>query len=237
MARAPLRIRRRSHPSGSRAFAPSSPGATTSSTSRRGPDQFPKPMASRRGSGSGALGGSTCSGWCRSGSRSCSCAVATAKGLRNLPAVERFIARNPGTLETAGARTNPGIPAWVGGQHFLNLLLLLFIMRSGLQILSDHPRLYWTRHSTPGREWFRIQKPVPDEPAVDRQAGLHQPAGTDRPPGHPPLHRPRPLVASRDRRPSGCSTASCSTSCCSRPGSGVASCPRPGRCSRTRCRC
>ena len=91
-------------------------------------------------------------------------AVATAKGLRNLPAVERFVARNPGTVETAGATDYPGIPAWVGVQHFLNLLLLLFIMRSGLQILSDHPRLYWTRHSTPGREWFRIQKPVPDEP-------------------------------------------------------------------------
>jgi hypothetical protein len=33
-----------------------------------------------------------------------------------------------------------------------------------LQILSDHPRLYWTRHSTPGRDWFRVQKPVPTDP-------------------------------------------------------------------------
>ena len=33
-----------------------------------------------------------------------------------------------------------------------------------MQILSDHPRLYWTRHSTPGRDWFRIQKPVPADP-------------------------------------------------------------------------
>ena len=49
-------------------------------------------------------------------------------------------------------------------QHFLNLFLVVFIIRSGLQILSDHPRLYWTRHSTPGRDWFRIQRPVPSDP-------------------------------------------------------------------------
>ena len=41
---------------------------------------------------------------------------------------------------------------------------MIFIIRSGVQILSDHPRLYWTRHSTPGKDWFRIQKPVPAEP-------------------------------------------------------------------------
>jgi sulfoxide reductase catalytic subunit YedY len=91
-------------------------------------------------------------------------AVAAAKGLRNIPSVERFIARYPGTIEAAGATASPGLPIWVGVQHFFNLFLLIFIIRSGLQILSDHPRLYWTRHSTPGKDWFRIQKPVPDEP-------------------------------------------------------------------------
>ena len=40
---------------------------------------------------------------------------------------------------------------------------MIFILRSGLQILSDHPRLYWTRHSTPGKDWFRFQKEVPTE--------------------------------------------------------------------------
>ncbi len=48
-------------------------------------------------------------------------------------------------------------------QHFFNLFLLLFIIRSGVQIFSDHPRLYWTRHSTPGQDWFRAQKPVPTD--------------------------------------------------------------------------
>jgi sulfoxide reductase catalytic subunit YedY len=91
-------------------------------------------------------------------------AVAAAKGLRNMASVERFIVRNPGTIETTTAKASPGLPIWVGVQHFFNLFLLIFIIRSGVQILSDHPRLYWTRHSTPGKDWFRIQKPVPTEP-------------------------------------------------------------------------
>jgi DMSO/TMAO reductase YedYZ molybdopterin-dependent catalytic subunit/thiosulfate reductase cytochrome b subunit len=91
-------------------------------------------------------------------------AVAAAKGLRGTPSVERFIARYPGTVESASARANAGLPIWVGVLHFFNLFLLIFIIRSGVQILSDHPRLYWTRHSTPGKDWFRVQKPVPAEP-------------------------------------------------------------------------
>jgi sulfoxide reductase catalytic subunit YedY len=108
-------------------------------------------------------------------------AVAAAKGLRNIPSVERFIVRYPGTVETANAKASPGLPIWVGVQHFFNLFLMIFIIRSGVQILSDHPRLYWTRHSTPGEDWFRIQKPVPAEPlwtakqdsiSLPRQLGL-----------------------------------------------------------------
>jgi len=91
-------------------------------------------------------------------------AVAAAKGLRGTPSVQRFIARYPGTVVPPGAARRPGLPVWVGVQHFFNLLLLVFIIRSGVQILSDHPRLYWTRHSTPGRDWFRVQKPVPADP-------------------------------------------------------------------------
>jgi len=91
-------------------------------------------------------------------------AVAAAKGLRDTPAVEGFIARNPGTVYPANAQADAGFPAWLGWAHFLNLFFMIFIIRSGVQILSDHPRLYWTRHSTPGRDWFRIQKPVPTDP-------------------------------------------------------------------------
>jgi len=91
-------------------------------------------------------------------------AVAVAKGLRDTGMVSGFIARNPGTVVSAAAARNPGFPIWVGVSHFFNLFLMIFIIRSGIQILSDHPRLYWTRHSTPGRDWFRIQKPVPADP-------------------------------------------------------------------------
>ncbi len=89
-------------------------------------------------------------------------AIAVAQALRDLPTVQRFIASYPGTIVSPGTR--PGIPWWVDLQHFLNALFMIFIIRAGLQILADHPRLYWIRHSTPGREWFRIQKPVPPDP-------------------------------------------------------------------------
>ncbi|MDQ6936077.1 MAG: molybdopterin-dependent oxidoreductase [Actinomycetota bacterium] len=89
--------------------------------------------------------------------------VAVAQGLRGTDAVQRFIAQHPGTLPPHSA-TAVGTPLWVGVQHFFNLFLMIFIIRSGVQILSDHPRLYWTRHSTPGKEWFRIQNAVPEDP-------------------------------------------------------------------------
>ncbi|HWU45381.1 MAG TPA: molybdopterin-dependent oxidoreductase [Humibacter sp.] len=89
--------------------------------------------------------------------------VAVAKGLREIPAVQDFMHRFPGMSELP-ANAPVGFPVWLGWQHFLNLFLMLFIIRSGVTILSDHPRLYWTRHSTPGKDWFRMQKPVPDDP-------------------------------------------------------------------------
>ena len=88
--------------------------------------------------------------------------IATAQYLRGLPGVEDFVRRHPGTGFATPFST--AMPAWVRVQHFLNLFFLIFIVRAGLQILADHPRLYWTRHSTPGKEWLRMQKEVPDVP-------------------------------------------------------------------------
>jgi DMSO/TMAO reductase YedYZ molybdopterin-dependent catalytic subunit/thiosulfate reductase cytochrome b subunit len=88
--------------------------------------------------------------------------VAAAHYLRGVPAVEAFVRRHPGTGFAAPFAT--AMPGWLRAQHFLNLFFLIFIIRSGLQILADHPRLYWTRHSTPGKEWLRMQKAVPDVP-------------------------------------------------------------------------
>ena len=68
--------------------------------------------------------------------------------------------RYPGAPPSARAVTD-GFPAWLRMQHFLNLLFMAFIIRSGIQVLADHPRLYWQRDCTPGTEWFRFQKAVP----------------------------------------------------------------------------
>jgi sulfoxide reductase catalytic subunit YedY len=89
--------------------------------------------------------------------------VAVAQGLRANPAVRDFLARYPGVVESHPELTT-GMPVWLRWQHLFNLFLMIFIIRAGLQILADHPRLYWTRHSTPGREWFRFQTPVPPDP-------------------------------------------------------------------------
>jgi sulfoxide reductase catalytic subunit YedY len=89
--------------------------------------------------------------------------IAVAKGIRELPAVQDFMNRYPGTSELPN-NASVGFPAWLGWQHFLNLFLMIFIIRSGVTIIADHPRFYWTRHSTPGKDWFRMQKPVPTDP-------------------------------------------------------------------------
>lgn len=90
-------------------------------------------------------------------------AVAVGKGVHGMPAVQAFIQRYPGTPVPAGA--GAGLPAWVGWTHFFNLFLMTFIVRSGIQILCDHPRLYFSRNSTPGKdEWLRVAKPVPGDP-------------------------------------------------------------------------
>ncbi|PZR98887.1 MAG: hypothetical protein DLM67_04925 [Candidatus Nephthysia bennettiae] len=54
-----------------------------------------------------------------------------------------------------------GIPAFVRWTHLLTFFFLLIIVRSGLQILADHPRLYAKVHCTPGQEWLRFRGPVP----------------------------------------------------------------------------
>jgi DMSO/TMAO reductase YedYZ molybdopterin-dependent catalytic subunit/thiosulfate reductase cytochrome b subunit len=86
--------------------------------------------------------------------------IALAQSLRDIPAVELYIKAHPGVAQEAPS-VEAGFPWWLQLQHFLNMFFMLFIMRSGLQILADHPRLYWRRDCTPGTEWLRFQKPVP----------------------------------------------------------------------------
>jgi len=49
-----------------------------------------------------------------------------------------------------------GFPAWIRLAHFVNIFFLVLLTRSGLSILADHPRLYWSNHCTPGTDWIRF---------------------------------------------------------------------------------
>jgi len=51
-----------------------------------------------------------------------------------------------------------GFPAWLRIMHWVNFFFLILLIRSGLQILADHPRLYWNVHCTPGSEWLRLTR-------------------------------------------------------------------------------
>jgi sulfoxide reductase catalytic subunit YedY len=48
-----------------------------------------------------------------------------------------------------------GFPLWVRYSHFFNFLFVTMLIRSGLSILVDHPRLYFNDDCTPGSEWIR----------------------------------------------------------------------------------
>ena len=86
--------------------------------------------------------------------------IAVAQSLRALPGMKAFIEHYPGIAQAAPS-VDSGFPWWLQLQHFLNMLFMLCIMRAGIQILADHPRLYWRRDCTPGTDWFRFQVPVP----------------------------------------------------------------------------
>ena len=54
------------------------------------------------------------------------------------------------------ANDRDGFPAWLRITHYVNFLFIILLLRSGLSILMDHPRLYWNVHCTPGSEWMRF---------------------------------------------------------------------------------
>ncbi|HEY9721638.1 MAG TPA: cytochrome b/b6 domain-containing protein, partial [Oscillatoriaceae cyanobacterium] len=54
---------------------------------------------------------------------------------------------------------SPEFPLWVRGTHFANLFFLSLLMRSGLEVLSAHPKLYWRDDATPGTEWAKLGGP------------------------------------------------------------------------------
>ena len=61
------------------------------------------------------------------------------------------------------AHTNPlsvsdpiGFPVWIRLTHYVNFFFMVMLVRSGLSILADHPRLYWNDHCTPDSDWLRF---------------------------------------------------------------------------------
>ncbi len=70
-------------------------------------------------------------------------------GIAGLPSMNAY-------ANTADAGAPSGFPAWLRITHYVNFLFLTLLIRSGLQILMDHPRLYGNVHCTPGTEWLRL---------------------------------------------------------------------------------
>ena len=78
-------------------------------------------------------------------------------GLPHIPAVPQVYPDN---------FTGPhGFPWWVRWCHFFNFLFVTMLIRSGLSILVDHPRLYFNDNCSPGSEWIRV---TPLKVPVDR---------------------------------------------------------------------
>jgi DMSO/TMAO reductase YedYZ molybdopterin-dependent catalytic subunit/thiosulfate reductase cytochrome b subunit len=56
--------------------------------------------------------------------------------------------------------TTLDFPAWLRIDHWLNVLFLTLLLRSGIEILATHPKLYFNDDSTPGTEWARFTNKV-----------------------------------------------------------------------------
>jgi sulfoxide reductase catalytic subunit YedY len=62
----------------------------------------------------------------------------------------------PAPQLSPGITSPHGFPLWVRYAHFFNFLFLTMLIRSGLSILLEHPRLYLNDDCTPGTEWIRF---------------------------------------------------------------------------------
>jgi sulfoxide reductase catalytic subunit YedY len=64
---------------------------------------------------------------------------------------------DPSALFPADSVAYPvGFPWWLSLSHWVNFFFLIMVIRSGLSILADHPRLYWNNSCAPETEWLRF---------------------------------------------------------------------------------
>jgi methionine sulfoxide reductase catalytic subunit len=49
-------------------------------------------------------------------------------------------------------------PIWIRFAHFINIIFITLLIRSGIEILSALPKLYWDDHAMPGTEWIKFTK-------------------------------------------------------------------------------
>ena len=49
-----------------------------------------------------------------------------------------------------------GFPWWLRLEHFLNLIFLSFLIRSGIEILGGYPKLYRSQHNVAGTSWAQF---------------------------------------------------------------------------------
>jgi len=55
-------------------------------------------------------------------------------------------------------------PFWLRFAHFINIIFIILLIRSGIEILSAMPKLYWNDHARPGSEWLKFtRKKIPQD--------------------------------------------------------------------------
>lgn len=59
---------------------------------------------------------------------------------------------------------NLDFPYWIRFAHFINIIFITLLIRSGIEILSALPKLYFNDHATPGSEWIKFtRKKMPQD--------------------------------------------------------------------------
>ena len=137
--------------------APAAPAATTAPAPEAQPAAAPaarpaavekpvKPKAEARLYGSRTLGQ-----WIKlvvlfavGGVAAAAILVLAARGVTTLPGVPEFLERYPGAYDLPDT-VEPGFPWWAQWAHFLNIFLMVLIIRSGYQVRTQQkPPAYWT---------------------------------------------------------------------------------------------